>query len=202
MKLLSPEILRGVFKSCDASLWAPALAAAMDRWHIAGLARQSAFLAQVGHESAGFTRFTENLNYTAKRLVEVWPKRFTPALAEQYALKPEALANYIYGNRLGNGDEASGDGWVFRGRGPIQLTGKANYVQAATATGYDLVKHPDLVLGPKVGAEVAGWFWASHGCNELADAGDFAAITKAINGGLNGHTERVILWGKLKAALA
>ena len=138
-----------------------------------------------------FNHLLENLNYSAQRLVQVWPSRF-PSLpvAIPYAGNPEKLANFIYANRLGNGPPDSGDGWKYRGRGLIQLTGRGNYQQAATGIGRPLVDQPDLLLQPDVAARSAAFFWKSHGLNELADDrsgdddnADFQMITIRINGG-------------------
>jgi len=168
----------------------PALNAAMARFKINSPVRMAAFIAQVGHESGQLTRMVENLNYSADRLRAVWPNRFDAALAAQVARKPEQIANIVYAGRMGN--TLPGDGWKYRGRGLIQLTGANNY-RAAAALGLDLVNHPELVEQPEAAALVAGWFWQSNGLNELAESGQFAKITRTINGGLTGHAERVAL---------
>ena len=133
----------------------------------------------------------ENLNYSADRLQAVWPNRFDAALAAQVARKPEQIANIAYGGRMGN--TLPGDGWKYRGRGLIQLTGANNYRAAGVALGLGLVNHPELVEQPETATLVAGWFWQSNGLNELADSGRFANITRTINGGLTGQAERVAL---------
>lgn len=174
-----------------AGFFVPALNAAMARFKINSPVRMAAFIAQIGHESGQLTRMVENLNYSAERLQAVWPKRFNSVLAEQVARKPEQIANIVYGGRMGN--TLPGDGWKYRGRGLIQLTGANNYRAAGAALGLDLVNHPDLVEQPETAAMVAGWFWQSNGLNELADSGQFAKITRTINGGLTGQAERVAL---------
>ncbi|WP_325984968.1 glycoside hydrolase family 19 protein [Pseudomonas protegens] len=174
-----------------AGFFVPALNAAMARFKINSPVRMAAFIAQVGHESGRLTRMVENLNYSADRLRAVWPNRFDAALAAQVARKLEQIANIVYAGRMGN--TLAGDGWKYRGRGLIQLTGANNYRAAAAALGLDLVNHPELVEQPEAAALVAGWFWQSNGLNELADSGQFAKITRTINGGLTGHAERVAL---------
>lgn len=163
--------------------------------------RISHFLAQVAHESAGFTRISENLNYSAEGLASTWPRRFRGddgqpnPLAHQLHRKPQLIANHVYANRMGNGGVASGEGWKYRGRGLIQLTGKSNYIAASNGL-YNsdiLVDDPDRVLKPDVAALTACWFWLSNGLNELADLGDVRAITRRINGGTIGLEHRAEL---------
>ena len=155
------------------------------------------FMAQVAHESGGFTRLVENLNYSADRLTQVWPSRFpTHFKAQPYANNPRALGDYVYGGRLGN--TLPGDGYNYRGRGLIQLTGRANYRAAATATGLDLEGSPDLVADPDHAATVALWFWSSRNLNDEADRDDLDAITRAINGGLEGLNARAMWLTKAK----
>jgi putative chitinase len=175
----------------QAGVFVSALNTAMNHYGIVGVARAAAFIAQVGHESGQLTRMVENLNYSADRLQAVWPNRFDAALAAQVARKPEQIANIAYGGRMGN--TLSGDGWKYRGRGLIQLTGANNYRAAGAALGLDLVNHPELVEQPETAALVAGWFWKSNGLNELADSGQFAKITRVINGGLTGQADRLAL---------
>lgn len=161
-------------------------------------ARRAAFLAQCAHESGGFRSLIENLNYSAQGLMTTWPQRFPFQIAALYARQPEKIANRAYGNRLGNGDEASGDGWRYRGRGVIQLTGKNNYQACGAALKLDLVKSPELVEQLLHACRTAGWFWSSRNLNVLADAGDFVGITKGINGGLNGLEDRKRYWAAAK----
>jgi len=162
----------------------PALGPAMARFGIVTPARAAAFLAQCHVESAGFTRLEENLFYaTPARIAAVWPSRFrSPAEAVPYARNPERLANTVYANRIGNGPEASGDGWRFRGRGLKQLTGRANYAAAAAALGRPYGEQPALVAEPADAALTAAWFFAKAGCNALADAGQWDEITRRVNG--------------------
>jgi putative chitinase len=179
---------------------------ALDAWEITTPTRVAAFLGQAAHESAELTALEENLNYRAERLVLVWPSRFPDlAAAAPYDRNPEKIANRVYCDRMGNGDEASGDGWRYRGRGIFQLTGRDNYRAASIAIAGkegDLLEAPELVARPHYAAVAAAWFWHSRACNELADAGDFNAITKKINGGFIGLPERVALWKRAISALA
>ena len=174
---------------CDALAMAPALDAACRRFEITTVRRISAFLGQVHHESLGLTRLEESLSYTAERLCVVWPARFpTLASAAPYARNPQALANRVYGGRLGN--LQAGDGWRFRGRGLLMTTGRANYEEAGELIGLDLVGRPELLATPKVAALAAGAYWRLNGCNGLADAGDLEALTRRINGGVIGLAPR------------
>ena len=157
--------------------------------------RLSHFLAQCGHESAGFKAIQENLNYGAKGLLGIFKKYFpTEAKALQYERKPEKIANLVYGGRMGNGDEASGDGYKFRGRGYIQLTGKSNYTAFGKAINEDIAANPDLVA-TKYPLLSAAWFWSSNSLNALADKGaddaSVTAITKRVNGGTIGLPDRI-----------
>jgi putative chitinase len=156
--------------------------------------RVAAFMAQCGHESGGFTVMQENLNYSAKGLVGTFKKYFpTEAHAKPYERKPEMIANRVYANRMGNGDEASGDGWYFRGRGIIQITGKNNYTKCSQALFENdtLVEQPDLLLDSEYAIHSAGWFWSAARLNELADSGDIKTMTRRINGGFIGLEDRI-----------
>ena len=154
--------------------------------------RAAHFIAQLAHESGSFKYTSENLNYSAKALRSVFGKYFpSEELAEAYARKPEKIANRVYASRMGNGDEASGEGWKYRGRGLIQLTGKDNYTQCGKATQMDLVENPDqLADNADAAVAAAGWFWDMRGLNAYADQDDIKAITKRINGGYNGLEDR------------
>lgn len=162
------------------------LRAAMALHDITGPQRVAAFLAHVMVESSNLTALEENLRYTtAARICRVWPSRFpTVESAEPFVRNPKALANRVYANRNGNGDEASGDGWTFRGRGLFQLTGRENYRRASAGLGLGAVylMRPELVAEPSDAALTAAWYWVANGCNQMADAGQFDATTKAING--------------------
>ena len=148
------------------------------------------FMAQIEHES-GLKPISEKLNYSAKRLLEIFPKYFKQTgIAIEYSFKPEKIANRVYANRMGNGNETSGEGWRYRGRGFIQITGKENYYRLANDTDLDCLKNPDLLLEEANAMISALWFWNLKGLNKLADKNDIVRITKLINGGLNGIEHR------------
>lgn len=157
--------------------------------------QQAMFLAQCGHESAGFTRFTENLNYSADGLLSVFGKRFAAKKAQEYAKMPEKIANYVYANRLGNGDEASGDGWKYRGRGLIQITGKKNYIDFRNWLGRDFALH-EVAEDLDLAVSAAVWYWLA---NDIASLNSVEKATIRINGGTNGLTDRCDLYRKLMA---
>lgn len=165
------------------SLWFDPLTAAMASHYITPGQRETMFLATCLYESGGFLTLVENLNYSSRGLLRVWPNRFTIATANDYAAQPERIANRVYANRNGNSDEASGDGWRYRGRGLIQLTFASNYARAEAATGYPLLAQPELLEQPQASSEAAAWFWADCGANEVADEGDFAGTQGLINRG-------------------
>jgi len=172
-----------------------------ERFAINTPTKQAAFIGQAGHECAHFTKFEEGLSYSADRLMKIWPKRFpTLESAQPYARNGKALANKVYANRMGNRDEASGDGGRFFGRGAIQLTGYSNYFHCGKALGVDFVMEPHLVATPKYAILSAGWFWQTHNCNELAESGlpldgegrkTWIQLTKKINGADIGLADRV-----------
>lgn len=162
--------------------------------------RIAAFLSQIGHESASLTSLSENLNYSYQGLMKTWPKRFpTGAIAKPYHRNPEKIANKVYSNRMQNGDELSGDGWRYRGRGLKQLTGKYNYIQISNDLGIDFVANPDELLHPLWASVSAAWFWSKNNCNFFADKGDIIGLTKRINGGTLGIDDRL---KRYKVALA
>jgi putative chitinase len=168
--------------------------------------RLAHFLAQCGHESGGFRLTQENLNYSAKGLMGIFKKYFpTQALADAYARKPEKIANKVYGNRMGNGPEASGEGFKFRGRGYIQLTGKQNYTAFDAAVPDDILANPDLV-STKHALASAAWFWKKNGLNLIADTGSstevVTKITKRVNGGTIGLADRIKHFKEYHALLA
>jgi len=183
----------------------PYLTGAMVEFAIDTRLRAAAFLAQLAHESAELREWTENLNYSAAALLATFPTHFDAETAAAYARQPERIANRVYANRMGNGPEESGDGWRYRGRGPIELTGLDGYRGMGAALGVDLVGNPDLAATPRVGFRIAGRYWATHDCNRLADSADqawaFQAITRAINGGLNGLASREAYYAKAREAL-
>lgn len=174
------------------SEWVDALNETFLRFNILTPQQQAHFIGQCGHECGNFRILEENLNYKAATLMRLWPKRFpTLEVANVYAGNPKKIANMVYASRMGNRDEASGDGYRFRGRGCVQLTGYANYFHAGQALGVDFVMQPDLVATPKYAAMTAGWFWDTHKINVPADAGDHVRVTKIINGGTIGLVQRI-----------
>ena len=176
-----PEVAEGL---------AQCLPAVLEKYAISTPLRVAHFLAQTAHESAGFTRFVENLNYTASGLENTWPDKFHLTNPYRYARQPEKIANHVYANRMGNGDEASGDGWKFRGRGMIQLTGYDNYVAFSKHSGKDCIQYPDLLSTVEGAAESAAWYWLERNINKPADEDDVVMVTKLINGGTLGLNER------------
>ncbi len=172
--------------------WVEPLEEVFHRYEINTPERQAAFIGQCAHESANFRTLEENLNYSAEALMKTWPSRFpTMEVAQQYARNPEKIANKVYGGRMGNGTEETGDGWLYHGRGLIQLTGKDNYMLASDALGMDFIHSPDYVLVPKYAALTAGWYWNKRQLNKEADAKDYTGMTKKINGGTIGLNDRI-----------
>ncbi len=170
---------------------AEALTESFDKYEINTVNRAAGFLAQCGHESAGFTILQENLNYSADGLNKIVKKYFpTVADAQPYARNPEKIANKVYGGRMGNGPESSGDGYKFRGRGAIQLTGRDNYTQFAKAVGLSLDEAVADLETLDGAIESACWFWKKNGLNAICDADDIVKMTKRINGGTIGLDDR------------
>lgn len=185
----------------NAAQYVAPLQATAERYEITTPRRVACWLGQLAHESASFSRVVENLNYSAAGLLKTFPKYFDAALAEEYARNPARIASRVYGGRMGNGSEATRDGWHFRGRGLIQITGRENYARCGEALGVDLTRRPDLLERPMYAALSAGWYWHEHNLNALADRLDMHAITRRINGGTNGAQDRVELTAKALHAL-
>jgi putative chitinase len=209
--MITATSLKKVLPLCkEPDKWAAALTPAMDKFDINTPTRIASFLTQTGFESGQYNKLVESLIYkTASRLIKVWPKRFpTEASAAPYVNNEEKLANFVYANRIGNGDVNSGDGFRYRGRGIIQITGKSNYADIGKVLGIDLVNNPDLLVIPEWAAMSAAYFWQSHGLNALADdmtdendIEDFTTITKKINGGTEGLTQRLALYKTVQEEL-
>jgi putative chitinase len=171
--------------------WHHALEQALPDYDINTPPRVAAFVAQCAHESGGFRFLKENLNYKAESLMRVWPRYFKDATtAQKYAHNQEAIANRAYANRMGNGSEASGDGWKFCGRGLIQLTGRSNYQAFADSIETDINDIPEYLATFEGAVQSACWFWESNNLNKWADAGDILTLTKKINGGTLGLADR------------
>ena len=172
--------------------WHEALSNVLPEYEIDSPQRVAAFIAQCTHESGGFKRLKENLNYKAESLRRVFPKYFpTDELAQEYAHKQEQIANRVYGGRMGNGDESSGDGFRYCGRGLIQLTGRNNYTKFSESIGIAVEEVPALLETFEGAVKSACWFWKTNNLNQYADAGDILTMTKRINGGTIGLEDRV-----------
>jgi putative chitinase len=172
--------------------WYQALVNNLPQYDIHTPERVAAFIAQCAHESGGFKRLKENLNYKWESLRRVFPKYFaTDDVAQEYAHKPEQIANRIYGSRMGNGDESSGDGFRYCGRGLIQLTGRNNYTKFAESMGMAVEEVPALLETYDGAVKSACWFWSSNNLNQWADASDILTMTKRINGGTIGLEDRI-----------
>lgn len=205
------EMLAAV-KVKDPDKWLPHIIKTCAEFNIDTRERIAAFLAQTAHESAGYTMLEENLNYSDVTMAAVWPARFAVkgpdgkykldekgkkipnAFAKALHRKPEAIANAVYSNRMGNGTIESGEGWAHRGMGLKQLTGKDNHKRCGDYLGVDLVAHPELLLEPEYAARSAGWFWKTNKLNSFADASDIKGMTQVINGGLIGLPQRQALY--------
>lgn len=201
---VGPKTLRALFAYMGAGRFSAVLGACayvdFEQYKINTCLRVAHWFAQFGHESANFQRYEENLNYSAKRLMAVWPKRF-PAnpvagqfRADHFAHNPEALANVVYGGRMGN--VSPGDGWKYRGRGPM-ITGRENYKMAERGTGLPLLANPDLAAEPEHFTALACEYWDRRACNPLADRDDLEGITQVVNGGKIGLAERRALLLKI-----
>lgn len=172
--------------------WYEALSQLLPEYDINTPKRIAAFIAQCAHESAGFKFLKENLNYRAESLVRVWPRYFPNIdIARQYAHKQERIANRAYANRMGNGDEESGDGWRFCGRGLIQLTGRNNYEAFSESIETPVEEIPEYLATFEGAAQSACWFWETNHLNKWADTGDIVTLTKKINGGTIGLEDRI-----------
>jgi putative chitinase len=172
--------------------WHHALSQLLPDYEIDTSKRIASFIAQCSHESGGFTALKENLNYRAVTLRKVFPKYFpNDDLSNAYAGKQEMIANKVYANRMGNGDEASGDGFRYCGRGLIQLTGKSNYQAFADSLEMNVEDVPEYLQSFEGAAQSACWFWESNNLNRFADTGDIKGMTKVINGGYIGLDDRI-----------
>lgn len=189
---LTKELIMEEFPHAKAELVNAIVGASdiLEAYEINTSLRLAHFLAQCSHESGGFRATEENLNYKAETLSKIFPKYFRDKDTDEYAHKPEKIANLVYGNRMGNGDEDSGDGYRYRGRGLIQLTGKDNYSRFAEAIEFSMDEVVEYLATPEGAVESACWFWSENGLNELADSDDVTKVTKRVNGGTIGLAER------------
>lgn len=196
------QLIKILPKNKNIDEWHAALDKILPQYNIDTVDRISAFIAQCSHESGGFSTLEENLMYSAAGLIKVFPKYFpSPEVAKLYAKQPEKIANRVYANRMGNGSEKSGDGYKYRGRGLIQLTGKANYQYFADSIGLS-IDDAILYLNTFEGCvQSAADFWERNKLNQFADTGDFVTLTKRINGGTIGLNERQEQLELVKAVL-
>jgi len=195
MELTKEQLKQLLPKNPYIDHWFGALSKLLPDYEINTPKRIAAFIAQCSHESGGFTALKENLNYKPATLRKLFAKYFpTDALAEEYCAKPnkqEAIANKVYASRMGNGDEASGDGYKYCGRGLIQLTGKSNYVAFADSLEISPEEASEYLATFEGAAQSACWFWESNNLNQWADKGDILTLTKRINGGTIGLEDRI-----------
>ena len=200
--MISAAQLKQIFPQCrDPGMWARILLPAAKEFGIADNPGEfEEWLVQIGHESAHLNRLVENLNYSARGLMATWPKWF-PDLetATKYARQPDKIANYVYAGRMGNMEPGSGDGYRYRGRGLIQITGRTNYEACGKGIGQPLLSFPQKLEDPIQAARSAAWYWRSR--NLDAVVGDIEADTKAVNGGLTGIEDRKALYTKAKEVL-
>jgi putative chitinase len=193
-------------RAAEAEKFLPFLQGTCKAYDITSPRRISGFLSQIGHESAGFSVLTENLNYSTEALLRMFGRhRITEDQAKQHGRRvgqsanPEALANILYGGDWGRknlGNTQPGDGWLYRGRGLKQLTGRDNYRRCGIALAEDFITNPDRLLLPVNAALSAGWFWSINGLNAAADRGDVHTMTKLVNGGVNGLDKRAVLYAQ------
>lgn len=190
--ILTLDQLKQMVKNRYIDYWYEALQQLLPQYDINTPMRVAHFIAQCAHESGNFAFIEENLNYRAASLRKIFPKYFpTDALAAQYEKQPERIANRIYANRMGNGDEASGDGWRYRGRGLIQLTGRDNYTFFAGSLDIPVEEAAEYLATFEGAAQSACFFWEQNRLNRFADANDVRGLTKAINGGFIGIDDRI-----------
>jgi len=203
------QLIAANIKQSVAEKWLPYVQQALNRFDITSEKQVAAWIAQTAHESGGYVNLTENLNYSDVGLAGTWPNRFAEIdpstkkpkkdakgfnipnrFAKALHRNPEAIANVVYGGRLGNGPIESGDGWKHRGMGLKQLTGKENHKRCGDALGIDFISNPEKLLEPEYASLSAAWFWVDKKCGSLADADDFVGLTKRINGGTIGLQDR------------
>jgi putative chitinase len=191
MQITRDQLAQIIPKNPYIDQWTDALNKLLSDYEINTPQRVAAFIAQCAHESGNFVFLKENLNYRAESLMRTWPRHFPNMdVATQYARQPERIANRAYANRMGNGDEASGDGWRYAGRGLIQLTGKNNYEAFAESIETPVEEIPTYLETFEGAVQSACWFWESNNLNQWADTGDIKTLTKRINGGLIGIEDR------------
>ncbi len=200
--MITLQQLKSVCPMADANLH-KALIDCMNKCQINTVERESMFLAQLMHESNMFKATSENLNYGADGLMKTFG-RYYPSrlLAESHARKPELIASTVYANRMGNGAPETKDGWKYRGRGYIQITGKNNYTALSKFCGVDVLTDPDKVSQLPLSVMSAGWFWTANKLNNFCDKGDLKGLTRAINGGFIGLDHRTKLYEQIKRLIS
>jgi putative chitinase len=203
--MITPMQLKAVFPACrNPGVWVRAILQIAPQFDITTDARLLMFIAQCGYESGSFNVLRELLSYsTVDKLRAAFPHEMTSDdVAQRFVMNPVGLGNYVYANRNGNGDVASGDGYKYRGGGLIELTGKGNYQRVGEAIGVDLLQRPNQIIIEPIAAKTAGFFWKQNDLNAAADAGDFDYTTRRINGSaMEGADERRLLWQKLVKAV-
>ena len=195
--MITAQQLKNVFTAChNPGPWVRIFNMMVDEFDLRPDNRLAMWLAQCGYESTHFNKLREGMSYSAAGLMKTWPHEFpTMSAALPYERNPSGLANFIYANKLGNGDVGTGDGLKFRGGGLIEITGRGQYTEVGKALNLRLDVAPQMIEQPIVAARTAGWWWKQHGLNEAADAGDFDATTRVINGrAMEGADERRALW--------
>ena len=204
MKVTAQQLVDGgVTDMATATQWVNSLNTAMAEFNINTPQRVAMFLSQISHESGGFKHLRENLNYSAARITQVWPRISLANATAAVAKGVNGIAELIYGGRKDLGNTEVGDGQKFCGRGCIQLTGKFNYLAySAFIKDESVITNPELLTQPEHAAKSAAWFFATHRINDLADAGDVLAATKRINGGTTGLAERTAIYNKILKVLA
>jgi putative chitinase len=188
----------------DSADWFTSLSNILPTYNVTSVKRVAMFLAQTGHESGSYNELQENLNYSATALTEVFGRYFRTLDVNDYAHQPEKIANLVYSGRMGNGDEESGDGWKYHGRGILQITGKENYGLCSTAVYGDdrLLDNPDLLIEKDGAIASACWFWNTRQLNAWSDAENIREVTRRINGGYNGLADRQARYTKALNALS
>lgn len=197
MFILQKEQLKAIVPQIkDLDGWYGVLSKYLPKYDINTKERVAGFIAQCAHESGGFNVVEENLNYSAEGLIKTFGRRVANVNVANYARNPRKIANLVYADRLGNGPEATGDGWLYRGRGVIQVTGKSNYQSFAKFKGINLNDAVEYLTTKDGAIESACWFWQSRNINKLADAKDIVGMTKLVNGGTNGLDDRVAYYNR------
>jgi putative chitinase len=195
--MISREQLSNVLPGADAERWHAPLSSAMSAAEIVNTPRIATFLAHIAVESAEMNLLCEHPSYPPERLMAIWPTRFpTSEMAEPYVHNARALANFIYANRLGNGNPDSNDGYRYRRRGLLRAIGRDRYSEASAAIGVDLINRPDLLEDPEVACAEASWWWMKRGLNAVADNGDLELSTRIVNGALSAFPDRVLYWSR------